>query len=85
MICLLLIFKEAAHSETVLLDNTYNELQQLSLKQDELLRQALRCIENKLYRAAHILCWAALMDFLEAVLASDNFKKLRKNSTKLEF
>ena len=78
MICLLLIFKEAAHSETVLLDNTYNELQQLSLKQDELLRQALRCVENKLYRAAHILCWVALMDFLEAVLASDNFKKLRK-------
>jgi len=74
----ILAVHEAAPSRTVLLDNTYNELQRLSLKQDELLRQALRCVENRLYRATHILCWIALMDFLEAVLASDNFKKLRK-------
>ena len=74
----ILAVHETAPSRTVLLDETYNELQQLSLKQDELLRQALRCVENKLYRATHILCWVALMDFFETILASDKLKKLRK-------
>ena len=73
---------EAAPSRAVLLDETYKELQGLSLQQDELLRQALRCVENKLYRASHILAWTALMDLVENVLASDSFNKLssvRKN------
>lgn len=74
----ILAVHETAPSRTVLLDETYKELQQLSLRQDELLRQALRCVENKLYRAAHILCWVALIDFFETILASDNFEKLRK-------
>ena len=74
----ILAVHEMAPSRTVLLDETYKELQHLSLKQDELLRQALRCIENKLYRAAHILAWTALMDLIEMTLASDNFKKLKK-------
>jgi hypothetical protein len=68
---------EAAPSRTVLLDRTYKELQELSLEQDELLRQALRCIENNLYRASHILGWTALMDLIESILASDDFKKLK--------
>jgi len=68
---------EAASSRTVLLDETYRELQELSLEQDELLRQALRCIENKLYRAAHILAWTALIDLIENILASDKFARLK--------
>jgi hypothetical protein len=68
---------EAAPSRTVLLDNTYKELQDLSVEQDELLRQALRCVENNLYRAAHILAWTALIDLIENVLASDGFVKLK--------
>jgi hypothetical protein len=68
---------EASPSRTVLLDDTYKQLQNLSLTQDELLRQALRCIENNLNRAAHILAWTALMDLIESILASDGFKKLK--------
>lgn len=68
---------EAAPSRTVLLDETYRELQELSLEQDELLRQALRCVENKLYRAAHILAWTALIDLIENILASDKFARLK--------
>lgn len=68
---------EAAPSRTVLLNQTYKELQKLSLAQDELLRQALRCVESTLYRAAHILAWTALMDLAESILASDNFVKLK--------
>jgi len=72
----ILAVHEMAPSRTVLLDDTYRELQRLSLRQDELLRQALRCVENKLYRAAHILAWTAFMDFIQSILASDGFRKL---------
>ena len=73
---LVLSVDETALSRVVILDNTYNNLRKMSLKQDELLRQALRCVENELYRAAHILAWTALMDLTETILASDNFRKL---------
>jgi len=72
----ILSIHEAALSRTVLLDETYKTLKGLSLRQDELLRQALRCIENRLFRAAHILGWTALVDLIEEKLASDGFRKL---------
>jgi len=68
---------EAAPSRVVLLEETYKRLGALSLRQDELLRQALRCIENELFRAAHVMAWAAFMDFIEEKIASDGFTKLR--------
>lgn len=68
---------EAAPSRIVLLEDTYKRLSALSIRQDELLRQALRCIENELFRAAHVMAWAGFMDFLEEKLASDGLKKLR--------
>ena len=73
---------EAAPSRVVLLGFTYKRLQNLSLQQDELLRQALRCIETELYRAAHIMAWTALVDVIENILASDGFKKLKAARTK---
>lgn len=60
-----------------MLDETYKDVQRLSLKQVELLKQALRCVENELYRAAHILSWIALMDLIENILSSDGFKGLK--------
>jgi len=77
----ILAVHEAAPSRVVLLDDTYKELQQLSLQQDELLRQALRCVENKLYRASHILAWTALVDLIQNVLSSDGFRKLNAAKT----
>jgi hypothetical protein len=73
---------ESAPSRVVILDYTYKNLAKLSVSQDELLRQSLRCIENELYRASHILAWTALMDLLENKLASDNFAKLNSVRTK---
>lgn len=58
-------------------------LTKLSSQQDELLKQALRCVEQDLYPSAHILAWTALMDMIENILASDNFKKL--NSAKIKW
>lgn len=68
----------ASSSRLVLLEDSYNKLSALSVRQDELLRQSLRCIENELFRAAHVMAWAGFMDFLEEKLASDGLKKLQK-------
>jgi hypothetical protein len=69
---------EAAKSRVFVLEDSYNTLSGLSLSQDELIRQALRCTETALFRAAHVMAWAGLMDFLEEKLASDGLVKLRK-------
>lgn len=68
---------ESAPSRLILLEDTYKRLTALNVKQDELFRQALRCIENELFRAAHVMAWAGFMDFLEEKLAVDGLKKLR--------
>jgi hypothetical protein len=72
----ILSIHESARSRTVILDGTYAKLKGLSIKQDELLRQSLRCTENILFRAAHILAWVALIDFIQEKLASDGFVKV---------
>lgn len=69
---------EAAPSRIVLLEKSYNDLTVLNLRQDDLMRQALRCIENSLFRAAHVMAWAALMDYLEEKLEGDGLKKVRR-------
>jgi len=73
----ILAVHEAAPSRLILLEETYKKLTVLNLRQDDLLRQSLRCIENELYRAAHVMAWAGFMDFLEEKLASDGLTKLR--------
>ncbi len=67
---------EASTSRIVLLDDSYRQLGSLSLRQDELFRQALRCLEGKLFRAAHVMAWAGFADYLEDKIASDGLSKL---------
>lgn len=67
---------EEAPSRVFILDKTYQDLDDLSLDQDELFRQALRCVEQQVYRAAHVMAWAGFMDFLQEKLAEDGLKKL---------
>src|SRR5260370_29613078 len=74
---LILSRHEAARSSVIRLEETYKRLGALSLRQDDLFRQALRCIEQDLYRAAHVMAWAAFMDFLEEKLASDGLATVR--------
>jgi len=64
-------------SRVVVLSTTYKKLSTLNLRQDDLMRQALRCVENGLFRAAHVMGWAAFMDFLEEKFQSDGLVKLR--------
>lgn len=73
-----LAVQETSKSRIVLLEQTYQKLQGLSLPQDELFRQSLRCAENALFRAAHVMAWAGFMDFFQEKLSTGNFKKLKK-------
>jgi hypothetical protein len=64
-------------SRVVVLEQTYDSLALLNLRQDDMLRQALRCAEHGLYRAAHVMAWAACMDYIEDKLSEDGLVKLR--------
>jgi hypothetical protein len=67
---------ETSRSRVVVLNATYSKLGTLSLSQDELFRQALRCAEAGLFRAAHVMGWAGFMDYLEEKMTSDGLSKL---------
>jgi hypothetical protein len=73
----ILSIDETSVSRVAILGYTYQNLAKLSSQQDELLKQALLCVENNLFRSAHILAWTALIDMIENILNSDNFKKLK--------
>lgn len=73
----ILSFHEASQSRVIRLEDTYRKLTGLTLKQDELFRQALRCVEDGLFRAAHVMGWAGFMDFLEEKVSSDGFMRLK--------
>lgn len=67
---------ESSSSRVIDLYTSYKTLQGVSIQQEDLFKQALRCLENKLYRAAHVMAWAAFMDFLEEKIASDYLAKI---------
>lgn len=56
---------EASNSRVVILDKTYRKIRGLTSDQEEMLRQSLRCTENGLFKAAHIMAWASLVDYIE--------------------
>jgi len=76
---------ETSLSRLISLEKSYKSLEALGAAQDELFIEALKCIESKLYRPAHVMAWAAFMDFMEEQLAADNFAKLRKIRPKWNF
>lgn len=67
---------ESAKSRTKTLDQSYQALSGLSLHHDDVFRQALRCVENELFRAAHVMAWAGFVDCLHTLVSSDSFAKL---------
>ena len=68
---------ESARSRIITVEESYKKLTRLSVKQDDLFRQSLRCIEFGLFRAAHVLGWAGVIDFFEEKLSEGNFKLLK--------
>ena len=67
---------ESAASRSITLNVSYHQLDSLTLKQDEIFRQSLRCVENQLFRAAHVMAWAGLIDCLHDLVSSDGFVTL---------
>ena len=67
----------AVESRVIVLEKAYDSLALLNLRQDDMIRQALRCAENELYRAAHVMAWAACMDYIQDKLSEDGLVKLR--------
>lgn len=68
---------ERAKSRVYLLEQSYHAVDALSTKQQDLLREAIRCVEFDLFRPAHVVAWAALMDLLQEKLSADGLVKLR--------
>lgn len=64
-------------SRVVKVEETYSKLSILNLQQDDLFKQALRCIESGLYAAAHVMCWAACMDFIQQKLDETGMATIR--------
>lgn len=67
---------ESSKSRNVTLDQSYKALAGLTLRQDEIFRQSLRCVESDLFRAAHVMAWAGFVDCLQYLTASDQFAQL---------
>lgn len=68
---------EAAASRVITIEDTYHTLTGLSLHQDKLFREAIRCIENQLFKAAHVMAWAAFMDYLEDKMIANYLNEIR--------
>jgi hypothetical protein len=62
---------EAAVYRVITIEDTYRTLTGLSLHQDALFREALRCVENQLFKAAHVMAWACFMDYLEDKMTAE--------------
>jgi len=72
---------ETAPSRIISLENTRQQIASFSLYQKALFDEAVSCIEKECFRAAHVMAWAAFMDYLERKLASDNLKKAKEVRT----
>jgi hypothetical protein len=69
-------FSESSIHRTALLTKSYEKIDSLSVTQADMLRQALRCVEVGVFRAAHVLAWATLTDFLQTMADHDGYAAL---------
>lgn len=61
----LLAKREQSTHRVITLEESFKKLDALNIKQDALMREALRCVEQGLYRPAHVAAWAAFVDFTQ--------------------
>lgn len=69
---------ESSPSRIITLEKSYEDLDALSLAQDELFRESLRAVEQGLYRAAHVLAWAGFMDWLHHHFVDHHLKAVQE-------
>jgi len=69
---------DSSHARIITVEEGYRQLGKLSLTQHDLFVEAFRCAEHGLFRAAHVMAWAAFMDFVHEKLFEDGFAALRQ-------
>jgi len=69
---------ESSKFRTIIIEQTKNNLKNLSIKQEKLFSEAIGCIEKGFYKSSIVMSWAAFIDFIEGILESDNLKKVHK-------
>ncbi len=67
---------EGAVSRIVDARKSLDRVSALSVKQEDMLKQAVRCVEVEVFRAAHVLAFAAFIDYLHELAARDAFAAL---------
>ena len=72
----LLGMHEGAASRVVDARKSLARVSALSIKQEDMLQQAVRCVEVQVFRAAHVLAFAAFIDYLHGLAERDNFAAL---------
>jgi len=55
------------------LNESYKRLDHISIKQDDIFRQSLRCIESEVYRASIVLCFSGLIEYFQEYCSLDSF------------
>lgn len=68
---------DSSPSRVITIEAGYARLAKLSLQQDALVREAFSCVSAGLFRAAHVMAWAAFIDFVYDKLYEDDFAALR--------
>lgn len=68
---------ENSPSRIISLEDARRQVVGLSLYQEGLFDEAINCVEKGCFRAAHVMAWAAFMDYLVNKLASDGLKKVK--------
>lgn len=68
---------ESSRSRVMNVDRSRKQLKGLSIKQEELLDEALKCVGCGAFRAVHVMAWAAFSDFLLERLTSGGMVKLK--------
>jgi hypothetical protein len=70
--------REKSSHRVITLEESFAKLAALTLKQDALMTEALRCLEYGLYRPAHVAAWAACIDFChEWAAVSHRMKRIQ--------
>jgi hypothetical protein len=67
---------ETSKSRVISLEDSKQKLLNLSISQEKLLKDSIFCVECELYRPAYVMAWAALIDFYEKKISSDNLGKV---------
>jgi hypothetical protein len=77
----ILSFNETSIHRTADLSASYTQVESLTREQAEMIRQSLRCVELGVFRAAHVMAWASVVDFLQRLADEDGFNQLNSKYT----